>query len=460
MAKTGGFDLKTLLVLASVCFMNLAAGTMYLFGAYSPQVAAQLGYTATDISRVAISGQSAMMIMGPLVGIVIDKVGTSVMAAVAALFVSVGYLLFYVQYSTEFSNVAYSCVLYVFIGVGSSAILLVSMKCGLLVLPHHKGIAAGLPNTFFGASGLFFSFVGSVFFTGDTGNLLFAIFGITAVIFVLTLPMIFIVDRDFKSIALSEIPVEVGCDSSDVDIHDIHNVDVEKLVLKHLNFWNLTGTLAIMAGITQMYIYSIGLIVIALRGGSKFIGSDPNFDADLQHDQQTQVFLLSLASCMGRLFNSFFGDVVVHRFDQTRLLILGVPLVLTIAGTVLGSINKTYNMMWIMSATFGFGYGSLYSAMVQITSDLWGVPNFSFNWGLINLSPIVSNLILSSYMANVYDNHSKLIDIGNGKSIYVCDLKSKCYGSVFDICFILAIIASVLALVTYLRVIRKSSTNK
>lgn len=453
--------MKTLLVLASVCFMNLAAGTMYLFGAYSPQVAVQLGYTNSEISRVAICGQSAMMIMGPVVGKVIDTVGTSVVAMVAALFVSFGYFLFYLQYSSEYTNVIYSCILFLFIGVGSSSILLVSMKCGLLVLPHHKGIAAGLPNTFFGASGLFFSFMGSMFFTGETGKLLFSIFAVTLAIFVLTLPMIFIVDRDFKSISLDQIPTEgVGCYDDDLDIHDIHNINVEKLVLKHLNFWNLTVTLSILAGITQMYIYSIGIIVIALRGGSQFINNNPGFDADLQHDQQMQVFLLSLTSCLGRLFNSFFGDIVVHKFDQTRLLILGVPLVLTIVGTIMGSLSKSYHLMWIMSTTFGFGYGSLYSAMVQITSDLWGVPNFSFNWGLINLSPIVSNLILSSYMANVYDNHSKLIDIDNGKSIYVCDLKSNCYGSAFDICFILSIIASILALITYFRVIRKSSINK
>lgn len=451
---------KTVLLLGSVCLVNLAAGTMYLYGAYSPQVGLHLGYSASDLSKIAICGQSAMMAMGPVVGRVIDTMGNTYMACVSAAFVTLGYLLFYLQFVYEYSNVWLSCVLFLFIGVGSSTVLLVSMKSGLLVLPHHKGIATGLPNTFFGASGLFFSLIASVFTTGDTGKLLLTIFLITSTLFLVTLPVIFIIDRDYNSNGISlPLPSEAAEEGpqldEDHDIHDLHNVEIEKVVLKHSNFWYLTIVLSILAGVTQMYIYSIGLIVVALHGGSHFIKINPDYNAALQSDQQVQVFLLSLFSCIGRLFNSFLGDIVVHKFDQTRLIILIIPLILTIIGTVVGSMNNTYNYMWIMSSTFGFGYGSLYSAMVQITSDLWGVPNFSFNWGLINLSPVVSNLILSSYMANVYDSHSKLIDIDDGKTVLICDLESKCYGSAFEICFFLSILASILALITYYRVVFK-----
>ncbi|GMM27896.1 hypothetical protein DAMA08_006120 [Martiniozyma asiatica (nom. inval.)] len=427
-------EYKKWLILTSICVVNLIAGTMYLFGSYSPQMAAQLAYSASDVYNVAICGQSAIVLFGPVVGKIIDRTGCGIVGMFSGLVISLGYFCFYEQYVNEYSNVILTCFLFILIGMGSTSMLSVSMKCGLLTFPGNKGLATGLPNTFFGASGLFFSMIG-LLFPGNTEKLLACLCGISAFISILCYPVMLLVDTEeevkYNPLRTGDLELELNLGNDNSNFIE-PKMEIEEIpVYKRYDFWNLTISLSFLAGITQMYIYSIGMFVVALNGGSSFIMShSSDYNRYLQKNQQTQVFFLSLASCIGRLFNSFFGDLVV-KWKFQRVTILFLSILLTFIGSIGGYFNNYYQNMKIFSIIFGLGYGMLYSAMVQITGEIWGTKNFSFNWGLLNLSPVFTNFVLSSIIASDLDKNSHIIKVGEDlKEMHVCDMKSACYNNV------------------------------
>ncbi|KAG7813837.1 hypothetical protein KL921_000111 [Ogataea angusta] len=162
---------------ASIASLN--CGTLYFFGAYSPQVASQLRYTAAQTSRIAIAGQSATVLAGPPCGHVIDAVGFTVPVVLGTLAIWLGYFLFYKQYSSAASNVPYSCFLFALIGVGSTGLSSACVKSSMLAWPARKGLAVALPLACYGASGIFFSRLGSWFTPGDTAEFLKMVASVT-----------------------------------------------------------------------------------------------------------------------------------------------------------------------------------------------------------------------------------------------------------------------------------------
>ncbi|KAG7832417.1 hypothetical protein KL943_005075 [Ogataea angusta] len=246
---------------ASIASLN--CGTLYFFGAYSPQVASQLRYTAAQTSRIAIAGQSATVLAGPPCGHVIDAVGFTVPVVLGTLAIWLGYFLFYKQYSSAASNVPYSCFLFALIGVGSTGLSSACVKSSMLAWPARKGLAVALPLACYGASGIFFSRLGSWFTPGDTAEFLKMVASVTFGIGLVTAPVLCVYDWRRPRAPAASVAAAI----------EMQALSSPRPVLRHTEkphalytpeFWMVTAALGLLAGIGQMYIYGLGMIVCSL----------------------------------------------------------------------------------------------------------------------------------------------------------------------------------------------------
>ncbi|GME99802.1 unnamed protein product [Ambrosiozyma monospora] len=259
---------KRLAVLASASLINLNCGTLYLFGAYSPQVATTLSYTASQTSRIAICAQSAVVLSGPLVGKLIDKTGYTIATITGTILIWLGYYLFYNQYIQAISNLPYSCLLYVLIGMGSTLLHLAGTKCSMVTFPNMKGLATALPVTCYGASAMVFSTIAKTYFPGDTTKFLYSLVFIPLAISLVCGPLVCLMDKETQSHShtqtqtpqiskeyehvYSKIALPLSQSSTPLS-ESFSDYDPTTSVLQTPNFWCLTLILCICAGLSQIW---------------------------------------------------------------------------------------------------------------------------------------------------------------------------------------------------------------
>ncbi|KAG7879637.1 hypothetical protein KL938_003690 [Ogataea parapolymorpha] len=413
---------------ASIASLN--CGTLYFFGAFSPQVASQLRYTAAQTSRIAIAGQSATILAGPPCGHVIDAVGFTIPAVLGSLAIWLGYFLFYKQYSSAASNLPYSCFLFALIGVGSTGLSSACVKSSMLAWPARKGLAVALPLACYGASGIFFSSLGSWLTPGDTAALLKMVASVTFGIGLATAPVLCVYDWRRPRAPAANVAASI----------EMQVLSSPRPVLRHTEkphalrtpeFWMVTAALGLLAGIGQMYIYGLGMIVCSLYAlPSQTQQALAAYDVAVQEHQHAQVSLLSLCSTGGRLLGGLVADEFHARVRRSRTYLLLVPATLIGAVQIGGIFSQNLRTLSFLSVGLGLGYGSLYTLTPLVVSDLWGVTSFSTNWGLCNLTPVVTNLVLSTLFARNYDLHTENLEI-SGETRRLCMVGHRCYNGAF-----------------------------
>ncbi|GMG41326.1 unnamed protein product [Ambrosiozyma monospora] len=336
----------------------------------------------------------------------------------------------------------------------------------MVAFPNMKGLATALPVTCYGASAMVFSTIAKTYFPGNTTTFLYSLVFIPLAISVVCGPLVCLMDKEThnhaytptaqvsKEYEFSKIALPLSQTSTPLSDSFSDSYDPNSSVLKTSNFWCLTVVLCICAGLSQMYIYSLGLIVTSLVADSEFIASNfVHYQSMIQHHQQTQVGLLSLASCCGRLLTGLTADTFYH-FHMPTLLLLYIPALLVITSQIFGYLFDTINTIWLLSVFVGFGYGSIYSAGPIIVRELWGIEKFSFHWGLINMSPILCNVLFSSMFAKGYDQHTRVqkFSIDDDKvEVAVCNFKKYCYNGTYKITFFISLIPFVLVSVMIIK---------
>ncbi|KAH3666199.1 hypothetical protein OGAPHI_004388 [Ogataea philodendri] len=431
------------LVVAACAIASLNCGTLYIFGAFSPQVSAQLHYTAAQTSRIAIAGQSAAILSGPFVGRATDVLGYTGPCAIGAFLISLSYYLFYRQFAAATSSLAYSCVLFAFVGVGSTGLNTVCVKCSMVTWSSRKGLAAALPIACYGASGVLYSRLGSWLAAGDTAGFLKIVAFVSMGISVITTPFVCLCDwkRTYVPAPTTPTTVELQSLSSPTPATP-HSKDPPRHAFQTKDFWYVAAVLGLLSGIGQMFIYGLGVIVCSLYGGSELAIKDINaYDVAVQEHQHGQVSLLSLCSTAGRLLGGLIADEFHSRTRTSRASLLLIPLFLIGAVQIGGYFFVSLRELSILTVGLGLGYGALYTLTPLVVSDLWGMKNFSTNWGLCNTSPAVTNLVLSTVFARNYDSHTVPVEI-DGETRAVCELGYRCYNRVFAATFALCITAS------------------
>ncbi|ODV87233.1 hypothetical protein CANARDRAFT_194694 [[Candida] arabinofermentans NRRL YB-2248] len=457
-------------VLASSSLINLNAGTLYIFGAYSPQIAMQLGYTASQTAKIGMAGQSSVILIGPLVGKVIDIWGYTVSTVLGSLFISLGYFLFQRQYVTASPNIWYSCFLFVIIGVGSTCVNNASIKCSMVTFPNQKGVATGLPAAMYGASGVVFSRVGALLYPGDTAGFLYCLFYLPFFISLLCGPLVCLCDlahkHDYNPLSQKRPSIELQ------SLGTLSPQVTRNLMgpLSPVDFWILTTILCLLAGLSQMYIYSLGMIVTSLYGNLDLIRTQiQTYSVMVQQHQQSQVSWLSLSSCSGRFVSGIVADIYSSQIHKTRIYLLFLPATLILIAQLIGYFGSSIKMVTLDSISLGFGYGSVYTIFPIIVSDIWGLADFSYNWGMLNLTPVITDIIMSYHFANNYDSNTKpyTFEVKNSETdevesiiMSVCTLGRSCYNSSFAITTVLTICATLLIVYLVIEDSRKSRIKR
>lgn len=434
------------LLLLSCTFLGLICGTLYLYLSYGPQLAQRLLYLAQDSSLIALFGSLGVAVSGPVAGIVVDRRGYSVALLAGGLMICLGYYALRVQFLTTASNLRYSCSLLFIVGVGSTFINSACLKCCAVSFPHIRGVATSLPLALYGLSAMFYSVIASVYYPGDTAGFLRFLIVLVGVILAICAPHLMLCDirsvNPKRRVAINPEVILMAAigqkpDPEPVLYHPPNSTHSEVSgvgLLKDPRFWLLFVLTGANASLGQMYIYTVGYMVKALVTSTFTTPVDPAteyvpMEVVIQQEQLIQVGLLSVANCVGRLLAGILGDIITQSFRKPRGWLLFVPGVGLIVTQVMGlSITDPHWLEWA-SMLLGFFYGFTFCIMPIIVGDVFGMENFSGNWGLVAMAPIFPSFFFTNLFGKVYDKHTSMSEFG----VMICTLGNGCYRQVFKL---------------------------
>ncbi|EGV63969.1 hypothetical protein CANTEDRAFT_114005 [Yamadazyma tenuis ATCC 10573] len=460
-------------VLLSCTFLGLICGTMYLYSSYSPQFAAQLGYSVTDSSKIALAGTIGVAIAGPISGKVVDRSGYSWAMIIGGVFIFSGYLGLKKQFDIIYSSLPVSNLLLFMVGMGSTFINSACLKCCAVSFPSIRGVATSLPLALYGLSALFYSVIGSVFFPGDTSRFLGFLAYSSMAIFCLCSPSVFMADGEHSSRGvvhrktISASGIEMSILRSPVLGHSpgspavglaspialpkasgsgtlIDEVESGSIFASS-KFWILFFLTGFLAAMGQMYIYSVGYIVKALvTAGITFDSTiseeaRAHLEALIQKNQQLHVGLLSATNCIGRLVSGICGDIISQSFHKRRSWLLFVPAIGLTITQIMGYQIEDYTKLTWMSLLTGFFYGFTFCLMPIIIGDFFGMDNFSSNWGFVGLAPILPSFYFTKLFGNIFDSNSFIASDGS----HICSSGSGCYKSIFRLDMVVTVLCVV-----------------
>ena len=215
-----------------------------------------------------------------------------------------------------------------------------------------------------------------------------------------------------------------------------------------------------LASLGQMYIYSVGYIVKSLVGYStteehlEVAATSDQIELLIQQQQQLQVGMISIANCIGRILAGILGDIITQSFSTPRSWLLVIPSVGTTFCQILTSNTVHYNNLPLNSFLVGLFYGFTFCLIPIIVGDIFGMEDFSFNWGITCLAPIGPSYYLTSMFGKEYDLKSgktALMDMAkDGETLLAtmgCSLGNKCYNSVLGVTAGVGCFAIILVLV-------------
>ncbi|KAI3406685.2 hypothetical protein KGF56_000531 [Candida oxycetoniae] len=409
-----------------------------------------------------LCGTVGVAVAGPVSGVVVDKKGYTISILIGGILIITGYIGMKYQLDQVWNNLLLSCYWIFSIGLGSTFINSACLKCCAVGFPSIRGVATSLPLALYGLSALFYSVIASTFYPGKTSEFLEFLARSIVIIFVVCVPSVYIADRDHKLKAASNFhgKKSIGNEAGVMMMNQKEN-----FLFTSYKFWLLFVITGILAALGQMYIYSVGYIVKALVGYSlsKVDVNDKSMeflnrvDLLVQQEQQLHVGLISIANCLGRISSGILGDIITQSFGKPRSWLLVIPaLGTTISQILCGSIQH-YSKLQLNSFLIGFFYGFVFCIMPIIVGDTFGMENFSFNWGMVSLAPIIPSYYFTSLFGEVYDANSNLIPDELGKDMQIepvptsvlmtgCNLGYKCYSSVFRLTSIVGFVALTLVI--------------
>lgn len=449
-------NVHRVLVLLSCTFLGLICGTLYLYSSYSPQLAKQLQYTASDSSKIALWGTIGTAWAGPISGAVVDRKGYTLSLLIGAFLIILGYGGMKYQFDHQYNQVQISCFWLFSIGLGSTFINSACLKCCAVSFPSIRGVATSLPLALYGLSALFYSVIASVFYAGKTSEFLGFVGISVIVICVICFPSVYLSDKEHKLRKASTFRNHQLLEDSEKNLSTHSKVDL----FKSYKFWMCFAILGSLASLGQMYIYSVGYIVKSLVGYStteehlEVAATSDQVELLIQQQQQLQVGMISIANCIGRILAGILGDIITQSFSTPRSWLLVIPSVGTTFCQILTSNTVHYNNLPLNSFLVGLFYGFTFCLIPIIVGDIFGMEDFSFNWGITCLAPIGPSYYLTSMFGKEYDLKSgktALMDMAkDGETLLAtmgCSLGNKCYNSVLGVTAGVGCFAIILVLV-------------
>jgi len=210
--------------------------------------------------------------------------------------------------------------------------------------------------------------------------------------------------------AVEDVPVFVR-EHSPIWNHYIVKAICQRLFLKYYFI------LASLQGIGQMYIYSVGFIVVAQ------VNSTPNNTLTVGQSQALQVSVIAIASFMGRLTSGPISDLFRRKFHAQRIWCIFFAASLMGVGQYLTSIFDTVEQITISSFIIGFAFGFVFGTFPAVVADRFGTEGFSTIWGLITTGGIFTVSQLTKLFGYYLGKHTD--DDG------ICRVGVECYKDAF-----------------------------
>uniref|UniRef100_A0A060SWH2 ARAD1A01606p n=1 Tax=Blastobotrys adeninivorans TaxID=409370 RepID=A0A060SWH2_BLAAD len=462
MHKNSGTTLQRARTVAGCFISSLGCGTIYVYSAYSTQLAERLDLTATQSSVLGIMGPIGVALLSFFAGLIVDKLGLLVPCFLGTTFLCLGYSYVYHAYKYSISVVPLIAVALVVAGFGSTLTYNACVKCSALNFPHRRGTATSIPMSAFGLSAFLFSTVAGVAYPGDTNGFLKVLAILTTGLSVVCIPYMKVYDTEPQHDAESEdsllpdgtsysygtgpsesstiqyrssqdslsvskqVDEQTALVPSESDLVDIPEQDIGGLqIVKSKEFWSKFVVMGLLTGPGQMYIYCVGYVVHALA-----LSSDIDSPAKVQSFQALQVAIISVTNFSGRLLSGVVSDYLLHHYGLHRLWVLVMASGVGFVGSVLAMNVYQVHHMWIVSVVIGLSYGLFFGVYPSIITDSFGLSRFSSNWGLVSISQVVASYIYSLLFGKIYDSNSTDDHDASGA---ICYKGPGCYSTSFII---------------------------
>lgn len=210
--------------------------------------------------------------------------------------------------------------------------------------------------------------------------------------------------------AVEDVPVFVR------EGHPIWNHFIVEAICQRL-FLKYYFILASLQGVGQMYIYSVGFIVVAQ------VNSTPGIKLSVGEAQALQVSTIAIASFLGRLTSGPISDIVSRKLQAQRIWCIFFAAMLMAFGQFLTSILDRVEHITICSFITGFAFGFVFGTFPAVVADRFGTEGFSTIWGLMTTGGIITVSLLTKLFGHYLGLHTD--DDG------VCKVGVECYSDTF-----------------------------
>ncbi|KAJ5923696.1 hypothetical protein N7454_008941 [Penicillium verhagenii] len=207
-----------------------------------------------------------------------------------------------------------------------------------------------------------------------------------------------------------------------------HHTDIRGLaMLKHVEFWQLFLTMALLSGIGLMTINNIGNSAKALW----LYYDDSATPKFIQQRQVMHVSILSFGNFLGRLLSGIGSDILVKKLNMSRFWCLFTSALVFTLTQLAGASISNPNTLVVVSALTGVAYGFLFGVFPSLVAHTFGIGGLSQNWGTMTLAPVFSGNVFNLVYGTVYDRHSVIGHEGDSE----CPDGLVCYRSAYYMTF-------------------------
>lgn len=456
--------------LAAGVLIATAAGTPYVFAVFAPQLVHRTGLSADQAAKLSLALSLGGSLGGLPAGALIDSLGPQKATALGGVLTAVAYTVLRGCYVAGAGSLALLMLCLAVVGFASILSFYSTIKCTTANWPDHRGSAGALPVAAYALASLIYSYVAVLFFTGDTPGLLqfFSIAGPAVCIVcaywlrinehkptnatetdillpssetipprkssmkhifslwgsartsstlsfdqmrpVVRPPKHHRADSDALYIAVEDTPVFVR-DGSPFWDHHITKAIRSRVFLK---FYVILGCMMAMG---QLYIYSVGYIVVILKE------ADTHSRMSVGDAQALQVSTVAIASFLGRLTSGPISDMVRRKLKAQRVWCVAIAACIMALGQYFLTVINTLDGLTIPSFIIGFAFGFVFGTFPAIIADSFGTQGFTTIWGCATTSGLLILMQLSRLFAHDLKK--------NGDSEGVCTLGARCYSGTF-----------------------------
>ncbi|CAE6479301.1 unnamed protein product [Rhizoctonia solani] len=421
-----------------------------VYSAYAPQLGQKLNLNHTQLNVIGIAGNIGVYFFAPVSGWIADRRGPKIplFAASALLFLGYGGISFLFSNTIPQENIPNSWPLTPLVsaltlcsfatGVAGSAGIISAMNAGVRVTEdkYHASTTGGI-NSAFGLSAFFFSALSREFFPGRTGAFLSVLcFGTGGAVLlgaILVRPPVGRirledseetgeeteeteetdrVEEEQRPLWTEHTPLRAGTvdesilygernpwasqaatpNASGMATPNASNSRVGKVnegvhglaLFGSLDFLIIFGIVGCLGGPGLMYINNVGSIVQALfaavgEGWSKH---------EAEKAQASQVGILSVCSFIGRFTVGFLADHLSHTHTIPRTSCLLISATIGIIAISLLLNLTDVSGLWIVSALWGVGYGTVFALFPALVLERFGIEHFAQNAGLMGIAAV------------------------------------------------------------------------